>query len=107
MIELSVYAALKVKEIAEEEGAQPILRAKIQGGGCAGFTYDLSFITEPLETDEKFETNGVTVYIDPVSFTYLQGLVIDYEDHQLGQSGFKFNNPNSKGSCGCGKSFNA
>lgn len=107
MIELTVYAALKVNEIAEEEKAIPMIRAKIMGGGCAGFTYDLSFITEALDTDELFESNDVKIYVDPVSFQYLDGMTIDYEDHKLGQAGFKFNNPNSKGSCGCGNSFNA
>jgi iron-sulfur cluster insertion protein len=107
MIELTKYAALKVIEIAEEEKSEPMIRAKVMGGGCAGFTYDLSFISEFLETDELFECHGVKVYVDPVSFQYLDGMTIDYEDHKLGQAGFKFNNPNSKGSCGCGNSFNA
>lgn len=107
MIELTVYAALKVKEIAEAENEPLMLRAKIMGGGCAGFTYDLAFISLPDETDESFESHGVQIFVDPISFQYLTGLTIDYEDHKLGQAGFKFNNPNSKGSCGCGKSFNA
>lgn len=105
MIELTKYAAMKVQEIAEEEGMPPIIRAKVQGGGCAGFTYDLEFVAETSDADEKFECYGVTVVVDPVSFQYLDNCMIDYEDHKLGSSGFKFLNPNSKGSCGCGSSF--
>ena len=107
MIELTKYAALKVQEIAEEEGVPAMIRALVRGGGCAGFTYELDFVKEAGELDETFEHHGVTVVVDQISLQYLDGCSIDYEDHKLGASGFKFNNPNSKGSCGCGNSFTA
>ena len=107
MITLTEFAASKVKEIADEEGVPPKIRAKVQGGGCAGFTYDLSFTEEQLDFDQVFVVHDVTVFIDEMSLQYLEGVVIDYEDNKLGASGFKFKNPNSTGSCGCGNSFSA
>jgi len=56
--------------------------------------------------DEEFECQGVKLYVDPMSFQYLEGVEIDYVEGLHG-AGFKFNNPNSKGSCGCGSSFSA
>ena len=54
--------------------------------------------------DETFETNGVQLYVDPMSFQYLDGTEVDYVE-TLSGSGFKFNNPNIQGTCGCGSSF--
>jgi iron-sulfur cluster insertion protein len=105
MITLTDKAATKVKEIAETEKlAGQGLRLRVIGGGCSGFSYDLYFEDQVGDLDEKFESNGVALYVDPMSYQYLEGTEIDYIDGLHG-SGFKFNNPNSKGSCGCGSSF--
>ncbi len=107
MITITEKAAGKVKEIAEAENLQGQgLRLRVVGGGCAGFTYDLYFEDKLGEMDEQFESNGVKLYVDPMSFQYLEGVEIDYIEGLHG-AGFKFNNPNSKGSCGCGSSFSA
>ena len=71
------------------------------GGGCSGFSYDLYFEDKPTDMDETFEANGVNLYIDPLSYQYLDGTEIDYVEGMQG-SGFKFSNPNVKGTCGCG-----
>ncbi len=105
MITLTDKAAEKVKEIAEAESLQGQgLRLRVVGGGCSGFTYDLYFDEEAGEMDETFESNGVQLYVDPMSFQYLDGTEIDYVE-TLSGSGFKFNNPNIQGTCGCGSSF--
>src|SRR5208283_4429377 len=107
MITITEKAALKVKEIAEAEALLGQgLRLRVVGGGCAGFSYDLYFEDKLGEMDEEFESNGVKLYVDPMSFQYLEGVEIDYVEGLHG-AGFKFNNPNSKGSCGCGSSFSA
>jgi iron-sulfur cluster insertion protein len=107
MITITEKAALKVKEIAEAESLLGQgLRLRVVGGGCAGFSYDLYFEDKIGDMDEQFESNGVKLYIDPMSFQYLEGTEIDYVEGLHG-AGFKFNNPNSKGSCGCGSSFSA
>jgi iron-sulfur cluster insertion protein len=107
MITITEKAAAKVKEIAEAEalGGQG-LRLRVIGGGCAGFSYDLYFEDQVGDMDEEFVSNGVKLYIDPLSFQYLESTEIDYVEGIHG-SGFKFNNPNVKSTCGCGSSFSA
>ena len=105
MIYLTEKAAKQVKIIAEEQGLDfHILRAKCLGGGCAGFTFDLSFDDKINETDEVSEIDGVKIICDQLSFQYLDEASIDYVTGLMG-SGFKFNVPRAKGSCGCGSSF--
>lgn len=104
MVTITDRAATKVREISEAEDLTGQgLRLRVVGGGCAGFTYDLYFEDQITEVDETFESNGVRLYVDPLSFQYLENTEIDYVegDHS---SGFKFNNPNTTGSCGCGSS---
>jgi iron-sulfur cluster insertion protein len=105
MIAITPLAAEKVREISEAEGlTDQGLRLRVVGGGCAGFQYDLYFEESPTEFDERFESNGVQLYIDPLSYQYLDGTEIDYVEGAHG-SGFKFGNPNVSGTCGCGSSF--
>ena len=52
-----------------------------------------------------FEKDGVKLYVDPKSFVYLDGTTLDFVTSMMGH-GFKFNNPNVRGECGCGESFN-
>lgn len=105
MISLTPVAADKVKEISASEGlAGQGLRLRVIGGGCAGFQYDLYFEDVPTELDERFESYGVPLYVDPLSLQYLDGTEIDYVETAHG-AGFKFGNPNVSGTCGCGSSF--
>lgn len=104
MISITDRAAEKVKEIAvAEELLNQGLRLRVVGGGCAGFTYDLYFEDQTTDMDELFESKGVKLFVDPLSFQYLENTEIDYVEGVHG-SGFKFNNPNTTGSCGCGSS---
>ena len=98
-------AAAKIKEIREAEAIESTyaLRVKVMGGGCSGFQYDLYF-DEPAEGDQHFESQGVKLVCDQMSFMYLMGTSIDYVEGLQG-AGFKFSNPNTTGSCGCGNSF--
>lgn len=104
-LSLSQVAADKVREIRTEENIEEhyALRVKVMGGGCSGFQYDL-FFDEQAEGDYVFESCGVTLVSDQMSFMYLMGTSIDYVEGLQG-AGFKFNNPNTTGSCGCGSSF--
>jgi iron-sulfur cluster insertion protein len=104
-ITMTERAAAKVREIADAESLHGQgLRLRVIGGGCSGFTYDLYFEDKPTELDERFASNGVDLYVDPLSFQYLENTEIDYVE-EAHASGFKFNNPNVKGTCGCGSSF--
>jgi iron-sulfur cluster insertion protein len=107
MISITNLAADKVKEISSAEGLEGQgLRLRVIGGGCAGFQYDLYFEDKPTDLDETFQSNGVTLYVDPLSYQYLDGTEIDYVESTAG-AGFKFVNPNTKSTCGCGSSFSA
>jgi iron-sulfur cluster insertion protein len=107
MISITTLAADKVKEISKSEGLEGQgLRLRVVGGGCAGFQYDLYFEDKPTDLDEQFESHGVKLFVDPLSYQYLDGTEIDYVEGSHG-SGFKFGNPNVSGTCGCGSSFQA
>lgn len=107
MITITEKALEKLQEISEEEGVGHLfVRVKVQGGGCAGMAYDMFFDELVKELDEVLEFKDVKIVIDPLSIHYLEGVEIDYLSGAI-ESGFKFNNPNIKSSCGCGKSFSA
>ena len=105
MLKITPMAATKVQEFLQQNGRpESGLRVRVVGGGCSGFQYQLALDDSPSEDDEVFEQEGVKLFIDPRSFLYLDGTEIDYVEDIMG-SGFRFNNPNSTGSCGCGESF--
>lgn len=106
-LQLTDKAAEKVREIREAEGlGEQGLRVRVIGGGCSGFSYDLFFEDEISDLDQKFESHGISMYVDMMSFQYLEGVEIDYVESLHG-AGFKFQNPNAKSTCGCGSSFSA
>ena len=76
----------------------------MQGGGCSGLSYNIRFDTQPRERDRIFQFGDVRVFVDPKSFIYLHGMILDYQE-TLMQQGFVFVNPNASKSCGCGTSF--
>ena len=80
------------------------LRLGVRGGGCSGVSYAIEFSDKVRTKDNVFDFDGLRVLVDPKSLVYLRGSVLDYEV-KLMQHGFKFQNPNEKGSCGCGESF--
>ncbi|MFI5307608.1 MAG: iron-sulfur cluster insertion protein ErpA [Polyangiales bacterium] len=106
MISLTDRASEKVKEIQRAEGLDGQgLRVRVIGGGCSGFTYDLFFDDEfNGEIDERVDSQGVPLFVDMMSLTYLEGTQIDYVEGLHG-AGFKFSNPTAKSTCGCGSSF--
>jgi iron-sulfur cluster assembly protein len=96
-----IRSAMAKENISPAEGG---LRLGVQGGGCSGLSYSIRFDTQPRERDRVFQFDDVRVFVDPKSFIYLHGMVLDYEETLMHQ-GFVFQNPNSKKSCGCGSSF--
>lgn len=105
MTTLTGIAAEKVKEIMAQQDPKPAgLRVAVVGGGCSGFQYHMAFENQPNSTDRVFEFDGLKVFVDQMSYMYLDGVEIDYAETLEG-SGFKFNNPNVKSTCGCGASF--
>ena len=106
-IQVTEKAVARIRGVMTKENISPSeggLRLGVQGGGCSGLSYNIRFDTQPRERDRIFEFGGVRVFIDPKSFIYLHGMVLDYEETLMHQ-GFVFQNPNAKKSCGCGTSF--
>lgn len=104
MIQFTEIAVNKLKEFAAAEELPLIVRLKVLGGGCSGFTFDMCFESKINEADEIIEQDGVKAIVDPLSYQYLEEVVIDFVDGLMG-AGFKFLNPKAKGTCGCGSSF--
>jgi iron-sulfur cluster assembly protein len=103
-IEITESAAGEIaKQRAKRGTPEAAIRVGIRGGGCTGFTYVFEWADEPRATDKVIEAYGVKVVVDPKSFVYLRGMQLDFVRGMMGH-GFKFNNPNAKGSCGCGES---
>lgn len=105
MIHLTESAANAVRS-AIAGAPQPVdgLRIMIEAGGCAGFKYVLGLVPQPEPGDLVVEDRGIKVFVEPASAPQLNGTMIDFVV-SLDGSGFTFNNPQAKSSCGCGKSF--
>lgn len=107
MIQLTPTAVTKVKEILDSQDPKPAgLRIAVVGGGCSGFSYSMAFETAPNMLDKTYNYEGLKVFVDQASLLYLDGAEVDFVETIEG-SGFKFNNPNVKSTCGCGSSFSA
>lgn len=105
IVSVTVKAAEQINKFMKEvEGNPEFLRLYVQGGGCSGMSYGMSFETEEDEGDTIIESNGIKFLIDNYSIEHLEGTNVDYVESLMG-SGFKINNPNVKKSCSCGHSF--
>lgn len=96
-----IRSAMAKEDVSPETGG---LRLGVQGGGCSGLTYNIRFDSKPRERDRVFDYDGVRVFVDPKSFIYLNGMILDYQEGLM-QQGFVFRNPNASKTCGCGTSF--
>lgn len=103
-ITLTEQAARHVLNFIEKRGKGRGLRIGVRTSGCSGMAYKLEFADEIGDDDMQFDSNGVTLLVDPQSLPYIDGMVLDYVREGLNE-GFKFNNPNVKDTCGCGESF--
>jgi iron-sulfur cluster insertion protein len=102
---LSDSAVSKVRELVEEEGNEDLkLRVFVTGGGCSGFQYGFSFDEAQDDEDAVIEKDGISLLVDPMSYQYLVGATVDYQEGLQG-SQFVVQNPNASSTCGCGSSF--
>ncbi|HHW2584369.1 TPA: iron-sulfur cluster assembly protein IscA [Pseudomonas aeruginosa] len=104
-ISMTEAAAKHVQRSLEGRGKGEGIRLGVRTTGCSGLAYVLEFVDELAAEDLVFESRGVKVIIDPKSLVYLDGTELDFTREGLNE-GFKFNNPNVRGECGCGESFN-
>lgn len=108
-VQITPNALKRIRIAMAKEGISPTeggLRLGVQGGGCSGLSYNIRFDTQPRDRDRVYQFEDVRVFVDPKSFIYLHGMVLDYEETLMRQ-GFNFINPNSTKSCGCGSSFSS
>ena len=104
-ITMSEAAARHVQRSLDGRGKCEGIRLGVRTTGCSGLAYVLEFVDELAAEDQVFESHGVKVIIDPKSLVYLDGTELDFVKEGLNE-GFKFINPNVRGECGCGESFN-
>ena len=104
-LEITTSAVSRLSDLIASKGNKELrLRVYDQGGGCSGFQYGFQFEEEKAADDFEFESAGVAVLVDPLSYQYLTGASIDFIDDLQG-SRFVVNNPNATTTCGCGSSF--
>jgi len=118
-IQVTLRALKRIRTAMAKEGVSPQqggLRVGITGGGCSGLSYNIRFDTQPRERDrvyafsqthldiEATDAPPIRIFVDPKSFIYLSGMILDYEETLMRQA-FNFINPHSTKSCGCGSSF--
>ncbi|MDN5200432.1 iron-sulfur cluster assembly accessory protein [Fulvivirgaceae bacterium BMA10] len=106
MISVTDKAKDRILELRVEDNHSEAhnVRVSVQGGGCSGLMYDLSFDDKINESDEIFEDKGIKILVDKKSLLYLLGTTLDFSDGLNGK-GFQFINPNASRTCGCGESF--
>lgn len=103
-INVSASAARHIQRSLDKRGSGVGLRVAVKTSGCSGLAYALEFADVAQADDMLFESNGVTVLVDPKSLAFLDGTELDFVREGLNE-GFKFHNPNATAACGCGESF--
>jgi iron-sulfur cluster assembly accessory protein len=105
-VSLTATAVATARELRAKEGRPDtdVLRVSVVGGGCSGFSYQMSFDQSAQEGDQVVEYDGIRVVVDAASAPYLAGTEIDFVQSLHG-GGFKFANPSARQTCGCGSSF--
>lgn len=105
MIQLTPSAEKAIKRfIRFAESPVVGMRVSVAGGGCSGYQYGVKLVDTVEVDDTTIEVGGIKMLVDPVTKPLVDGLTIDFID-TMTESGFKFDNPNAKAACGCGKSF--
>lgn len=104
-ITMTDAAVARARSFLEKRGSGVGIRLGVKTTGCSGLAYVMEFVDSIDEGDTVFEAQGINVIIDGKSLVYLDGTELDFVKEGLNE-GFEFNNPNAKGECGCGESFN-
>ncbi len=103
-INVTDAAKQRMKTFLANRGKGIGIRLGVQTAGCSGMAYVIEFVDELEEGDQTIDVGGVNVVIGVKAALYLNGINVDYQKQGLNE-GFKFENPNAKGECGCGESF--
>ena len=103
-INITDNAAQRINSFLKQRGKGEGLRLGVKTSGCSGLAYLIEYVDSIDPNDICFNSNGIKLFVDPKSLVYLEGVELDYTKEGLNE-GFKFNNPNASGECGCGESF--
>jgi len=103
-ITVTEAAAQHIRSQIEQRGRGVGIRLRVETTGCSGLSCVLEFVDTPAQEDLHFEDRGIGLYVDPKSLAYLDGTELDFAREGVNE-GIRFNNPNSRGECGCGESF--
>ncbi|MBI2076388.1 MAG: iron-sulfur cluster assembly accessory protein [Candidatus Aenigmarchaeota archaeon] len=104
-LSLTTAAVNKLRSVLEQQNRKDYgIRIQVIPGGCSGYMYSMDFEKKPANDDDTLDFSGVKIFVDKNSQKLLGGMKVDYVETLQG-AGFKFDNPNAKASCGCGKSF--
>lgn len=103
-VTLTHSACRQIMKQLEKRGQGIGLRLGVRKAGCSGYSYVIEYADTLADSDQVFEQDGVKVVIDDASLPHLDGLILDYTREGINEA-FRFNNPNAKGTCGCGESF--
>ena len=104
-ITLTAGAERRIADLlAKAPGPVAGVRLSTPKRGCSGLAYSIDYVEQPKAGDEAIQTPSGTLFVDGGSILYLIGSVMDWVEDDF-TAGFVFNNPNAKGSCGCGESF--
>ncbi len=104
-IKLTESAAQRVQDYMDRRGGGLGLRLGVKKTGCSGFAYVINYADDIGDQDQVFEDRSVKIVVDRQSLPYIDGTVVDFVKDGLNEA-FRFRNPNVKGECGCGESFN-
>jgi iron-sulfur cluster assembly protein len=104
-ISLTPAAADRIRKFIATRGQGLGLKLGVRKTGCSGFAYVINYADQAAPQDLVFEDQGVKVFVDPDSLRLIDGTTVDFVKQGLSES-FRFLNPNIKGECGCGESFN-
>ena len=104
-LSLTESAAERVSTYLEKRGHGVGLRVGVTETGCSGYSYVINYAEEIADDDVVFEDKGVTVVVTPEALQLIDGTEVDFVKNGLNEA-FSFRNPNIKGECGCGESFN-
>ncbi len=104
MITLTELASEKIKSALLRRGKGVGIKVGVKTTGCSGLAYVLEYVDDPNNEDLSFVSQEITIFVDPKSLVYVNGMVMDWTKNGLNE-GFDFNNPNERDRCGCGESF--